>query len=814
MTAKSSLRLRVLSGSALALLLAAGAARAADADADSIQAPEVQAIVVTAPQSQASSVAPVKSSLKATEPQALISRQNIEEVAPRVGDYTTTAILAPSMTSSPNPNGPGSTDGAKIALRGFQDGQFNITYDGIAWGDANGPTHHANSFFPSSTIGGVIINRGPGDATELGQANFGGQLNLYSLPFEDRFGFRQTATYASFNTWQSVTTIATGPVAALHDANFVINYMKYGTHGYLTNSPSHGENIFLKVGLPVTDHFHLTGLVTWNSDSYNQGDSNAVASVAQTSVYGTRFALSNDPTRQTYMGYNYTHKTTDFEYLRADADFGPGVSVQNTVYSYAYINNTLSGFDDTADDSLTRVSGSPAALNAANKVTITPPAIYPAAGKGYGTGAQVNGLPGYLKLNEYRILGDVLRFDKDFSFGTLTAGGMYEASNTHRSKFDIDLVTGLPDYRETSTNNLPQGAGCLGYFPARPSGSCQVPLNVNNLEYSGWRQFQLFTQFEWRPTDSLRITPGFKYVHFQLKVHAPDDAKILQPVFLSPTFTKPLFFLTVNYRVNHNWAVYGQYANGFLVPDVSVFNVANPAGNSITPQLSTNYQLGTVFNASRFTLDADIYWIDFQHKIQTVTITDPTSSLFNETVTTNNGGATYRGVEVQGTYVLPAGFSVFGNWAVNQATAKNDTVNPLNNGHQLPGAPRWTGAVGLRSEFTGVIVPDGRLVMNLTDKWVGPQLVNGATSSLGPAGTIRTFSDINFSATYSWGHFSIEGQVLNLGDSHAVTAAKGKTYAPGTTDLSFAPLVGGKPNLNQFTYDIGRSFQLTLKAAF
>src|SRR5262249_31191131 len=204
-----------------------------------------------APQSKASSVAPVKSSLQATEPEALITRQNIEELAPRVGDYTTTAILAPSMSTSPNPNGPGSTDGAKLSMRRLADGQFNVTYDGIAWGHANGPTHHANSFFPSSTIGGVIIDRGPGDATELGQANFGGQVNLFSLPFEQAPTFRQTATYASFNTWQSVTTIASGPVAAMHNANFVINYMKYGPSGYQTYSPSHGENIFLKVGLPV-----------------------------------------------------------------------------------------------------------------------------------------------------------------------------------------------------------------------------------------------------------------------------------------------------------------------------------------------------------------------------------------------------------------------------------------------------------------------------------------------------------------------------------------------------------------------------------
>ena len=134
------------SGFTLAMILvtpAAQAAVASDAIATNAavegpqktDAPEVQEVIVTATKGKAADAAPVKSSLMATEPEAVITRKFIEESAPRVGDYTTTAILAPSMSTTPNPNGPGATDGAKISLRGFADGQFNVTYDGIAWGD-------------------------------------------------------------------------------------------------------------------------------------------------------------------------------------------------------------------------------------------------------------------------------------------------------------------------------------------------------------------------------------------------------------------------------------------------------------------------------------------------------------------------------------------------------------------------------------------------------------------------------------------------------------------------------------------------------
>ena len=203
---------------------AAGAAADDAARRPSVVENDVAEIIVLAPKSDAAAVAPVKSSLQAFEPQAVIDRAFIEQNTPMVGDYTTTSSLAVSMVSAGNPNGPGATDGAKLSLRGVADGQFNVTYDGIPWGDTNGPSHHANSFFPNSTIGGVIIDRGPGRATDIGQASFGGSLNLFSLPLEDHLGVRQKVTFGSWNTIQSVTTLTSGPIERLHGANILANF--------------------------------------------------------------------------------------------------------------------------------------------------------------------------------------------------------------------------------------------------------------------------------------------------------------------------------------------------------------------------------------------------------------------------------------------------------------------------------------------------------------------------------------------------------------------------------------------------------------
>jgi len=117
LTSKLASRLVIgVAASTLTLSVAHAADRAATTDTDP---PEVEAVKITAPVGKAADAAPVKSSLKATEPQAVITRKFIEEATPRVGDFTTTAMLAPSMGGVPNANGPGATDGAKITMRGF-----------------------------------------------------------------------------------------------------------------------------------------------------------------------------------------------------------------------------------------------------------------------------------------------------------------------------------------------------------------------------------------------------------------------------------------------------------------------------------------------------------------------------------------------------------------------------------------------------------------------------------------------------------------------------------------------------------------------
>ena len=797
--------------SAAALIIAAGLsalahpARAADtaADAAAIARPpqdvtEVDAIEVRTTKSRAVAVAPVTSTLSAVEPQAIITRKFMEESAPRIGDFSTIAVFAPSMIATGNANGPGLSDGGKITLRGFSDGNYNVTFDGVPWGDTNGPSHHGTAFFPNSVIGGVIVDRGPGGATDLGQANFGGSVNLLSLPLEMQRSLAVVGTVGSFNTEQTVVTGQSGEISQLGGAKFLVNVQQLRSDGWLTNNKTNNATQMVKGSIPLPHDFNLTALYTRTTGVYNKSDIGD-ASVAQLEQFGRNFSLGNDPTQQDYYGYNWVNKKTDFEYARLTGPIVGGLKIDNTVYSYAYRNSTESGANNLATSS-------------ANKVTLNPGATYPALGAAYPASLQTPGIPAYAKKNQYRVTGDIAKFIQDFSFGTLTVGGMYERAASWRYILDIDAVTGLSDFREkTSTKPGPSGV------------YSQVPLNIQYNEFSGWKQYQTFAQFEWKVTDKLRVTPGVKYVNFDLNVNAPVEKLSTgsQPVLgADQTYTRTLPFLTANYRLKSNWSLYAQYAQGFLVPKIGNLYVNDLTSTRIQPQLSTNYQIGTVYTADKLTLDGDIYYIVFDHKIQT--FTDVVSG---QAYSTNSGGAIYQGVELQGAYVLPHGFSVFANASYNNSVGDNDPSNPLSNNHQLTGVPTWVGAAGLRYERAHVLTGDDSFIASLNAKFVGDQWVNPAKCSSAPngvcaanavltpiTGLLPSSTQADLSMTYRVGRYSIEGQILNLFDTHTLISMKGTALVAGTNDFALTSAQGGAANAP--LYQTPRNYQITLKAKF
>lgn len=217
-------------------------------------------IIVTG--SRTAEVAPVTASLTTTQPQAAVSRTFIDN-ANAASDFNQLIAITPSVSISGTSNGTGLGE-MKAVIRGFQDGDYNVTYDSIPFADTNNPTHHSTAFFPSTTIETVVVDRGPGNTSQLGQATYGGNVNMYSRAASDTRGGQVEALQGNWNTFIARAEYQTSRIDSLNGAKLVVTGQFLRSDGALTNSPVNSKNLYAKLVLPLGTANTLTVMSTWN----------------------------------------------------------------------------------------------------------------------------------------------------------------------------------------------------------------------------------------------------------------------------------------------------------------------------------------------------------------------------------------------------------------------------------------------------------------------------------------------------------------------------------------------------------------------
>lgn len=756
-------------------------------------------IIVTG--SRTAQAAPLTASLTTTQPQSAVSRDFIENSA-ATADVNELIALTPGVSISGAGNGYGLSE-TKATIRGFQDGEYNVTYDSIPFADTNNPTHHSTAFFPSNTIETIVVDRGPGNASQLGQASYGGNINMYSRAATADAELRGEAIVGNWNTFIGRALYESGSIDRLGGTRIVLTGQYLRSDGALSYSPVGSKNLFGKAVVPIGSANTLTVMSSWNRNFYYQSDvlkgatcgsaamgstGNATTALgpdgqpltqptgrncsagSQVGQYGFNYGLGNDPTKQDYWGYNRTDKTTDFSYLRLQSDLGHGLTLDNRAYMYGYTNNTLSGNIGTV---VTGFSGAGTAASPYKAVTAP------------------NDVLGYDKLNKYRVFGYIGQADYDFGFGKLRLGGWYEYAVTDRHNFDLDRTTNQPSYNEkfasgtTATSTLPPIS----------------QANVNFAQHSTWNQYQLFGEVEIRPVNGVSITPGVKYVHFTRGVDAALQQKTRTPMDLSATWTKTLPFLTANWLVTNSWSFYGQYAQGMYVPDLSSFYSASgqlvTALDQLKPQTTTNYQVGTVWHGHSVSLDVDGYIINVDNKIGTCTTTG-----CDQTLLVNQGQVRYKGVEGQLSVMPIHGLTLFGNASYNQARS-------VQTGAQIGKAPFATAAAGFIFRKNGFRV-------SFDQKYTGPQYANDYNGSPDfRLYRIRPYGIGQFAISQTFdGGLKLGVTVNNVFNSRAVTQIATSSSGAPTTTINGTKYQSGYGQLDQFSYLPPRSFLLTAGLSF
>jgi len=617
------------------------------------------AIGVNAPVGSAPALAVAQQSLNATEPGSVISGKILRDVVIPSGDYNEAGKFTPNFVSN-NPNGP--LGDSKSSWRGFQDGQFNITFDGIPFGDANNPSHHSAAYFPSAFLGQVVIDRGPGPASQVGYATFGGTMALKSFQLSDTFGGNVETSFGAFNTNTQSITVQSGYNKEFQ-TRALIQYEHSFTDGEYQYGHYNQNNLLLKIEKQLGD-VTATVFGTYGTEQYNNVTG---ITYQQWQLYGKNYgAVNNNPTTQQYYGYNNSHKQTDMDYIDLKYSF-LGFNIDNKAYTYAYwypleqnnaVNQTIEGANNSTNGgSLTTIKVPIAGSTKTTTVTIN--------------GVANGDVTGHLQVNNYRAYGDILNISRDLDYGALSGqlrfGLWYEFVFNYRSQPYIDYTTGMT---YAQLGNAPNVSTILN-----------LKSEINNV--------QPFIEYEWKPTDRLSITPGYKWEAFTRIHDAVVNQTTLAPLYYTGTYYANLPFLTARYKLTDEWTVYGQASKGFLAPTVSAFYVFAPTANSIQPQSTTNYQIGAVFKNRDITADFALY----QQRLTNFPITYTYAS---QQTYENGGTARYEGAEFQGTYAFGKYVGMNG-FAVTSALGLSNAkyVQGANTGLAVGDAPRYTAAGGL-----------------------------------------------------------------------------------------------------------------------
>ncbi len=257
--------------------------------------------------SLAAVTAPSGNSLEATSAKTEITTDFIKNFMSPLADYSEVVNFAPG-TYSINPNGIGLGQG-KTFFRGFSDGQYTMTFDGIPFEDTNSPTHHSWANFPSGWTASTDFDRSPGLASNFGPTNFGGSINLQSPQLYPDPDIRATLSYGSFNTRLLQLDADSGFFGPGHKNSFLMDIQQLLSDGYQTFNRQKRVAGYGKFQHRFNESSSLTvygGLV----DIWTNTPNTTNATRAQVAQFGDNFLLSGDPGTATapnpyYYGLNF-----------------------------------------------------------------------------------------------------------------------------------------------------------------------------------------------------------------------------------------------------------------------------------------------------------------------------------------------------------------------------------------------------------------------------------------------------------------------------------------------------------------------------
>jgi iron complex outermembrane recepter protein len=289
---------------------------------------------------------------------------------------------------------------------------------------------------------------------------------------------------------------------------------------------------------------------------------------------------------------------------------------------------------------------------------------------------------------------------------------------------------------------------------ANPNGAV---FNDNNPDVL--KQSAVFGETTYKFTDALKLTAGLRYFHFQIDNHADQsglgtaslnqDATILSQ---SASGNAVLPKLNLAYEPTQDLTVYGTIAKGsrpggfnlpIPLPTAAVLAINPNAYNcaagavtvssqpSFTPDSVLSYEIGekAKFDDRRFTVNADVYYIQWSHIQQVLSLT------CGYPYNTNAGNAKSYGPELEMSAMIVPGLTLDVNGAYTQAyisdPSQNAIASGITPGTRVLNVPKYTAVASLN--YMTAITDRLNGSFSVTSSEVGPVRDQAAYSQVLPS---------------------------------------------------------------------------------
>lgn len=161
------------------------------------------------------------------------------------------------------------------------------------------------------------------------------------------------------------------------------------------------------------------------------------------------------------------------------------------------------------------------------------------------------------------------------------------------------------------------------------------------------------------------LIPGIRYEY--IDIHLNDAFKNQRR---SKNYSEPLPALAVIYHIDDEWKLFANASTSFgslQYFQLNTAGVGNSPANGLSAEKARNYEVGTKYDNTELSLEATLFYIDFDDQLQYVE---------NTTGWTNLGATTHQGVELAARYDLSGlsdildGVSVYSTYTFTKAISK------------------------------------------------------------------------------------------------------------------------------------------------